>query len=188
MWLRPTIYPIPAPSPVRLSIVARPRGDDWLDDEMAGLRRCGVDILVCLLTSAERDELGLTGEDAAAARAGIDYHAYPVIDRGVPEHAAIRPLIDVLAGDLARGRHLAVHCRASIGRSSLLVAALLSRLDVPVDRIWDIIGGARGVPVPETEEQRRWLDDHHRQAAGGRGIPTSSALSPWAAPGAGRPR
>jgi len=162
MLLKPTLYPIPAPAPARLSIVARPRGDDWLDDEMAGLRRSGVDTVVCLLTPAERDELGLSGEDAAARRAGLDFHAFPIADLGVPDHAAIRPTIGLLVEQLRQGRHVATHCRASIGRSSLLAAALLTRLGVPVDQVWDVIAEARGVPVPETDEQRSWPGAHCR--------------------------
>ena len=39
--------------PGRLSTMARPRGGDWLADEMAALRRRGVDVLVCALTDPE---------------------------------------------------------------------------------------------------------------------------------------
>jgi hypothetical protein len=53
----------------------RPRGGEWLHDEttdeMRALRRAVVDILVCLLTLPERDELDLSEEPASAARAGF---------------------------------------------------------------------------------------------------------------------
>jgi protein-tyrosine phosphatase len=80
----------------------------------------------------------------------------------VPDQAAIRPTLDRLAEQLRQGRHVATHCRASIGRSSLLTAELLVRLGVPVEQAWDLIAGARGVPVPETDEQRRWPAEHCR--------------------------
>ncbi|WFE28186.1 tyrosine protein phosphatase [Solwaraspora sp. WMMD791] len=152
----PNRYPIPAPPPARLSILARPRGGDWLDDELSAARTAGVDVLVSLLTSAERDELDLADEPAAAIRAGLEFHAFEIADLGVPDPHAIRPLLDLLATELRAGRHVAVHCRAGIGRSSLITVALLTRLGVDTEQAWNVIAHARGVPVPETAQQRRW--------------------------------
>ena len=159
--LGPTMYPIPVPPPARLSTMPRPRGGERLDDEMLAVRRAGVDILVCLLTTAERDELELSGEPDAATRAGLEFHAFPIVDFGVPGPGQARPLLDLLASRLRAGRHVAVHCRGGIGRSSLIAAALLVRLGIPTEQAWQVIAEARGVPVPETEQQRRWLDTHH---------------------------
>lgn len=157
-WSTPTLYSIPLPLPAaRLSTMARPRGDR-LDDEMLALRRAGVDVLVCLLTPAERAELALSDESAAALRAGLDFHAHPVADFGVPDPTQIQPLLDTLTHRLHEGRHVAVHCRGGIGRSSLLAAALLVRLGSDPEQAWQVIADARGVPVPETDEQRQWLD------------------------------
>jgi len=130
-WSKPTMYPIPAPSPGQLSTMPRPRGGDWLEEEMLALRHAGIDTLVCLLTSAERDELALSDEPAAATRAGLDFHAFPIDDFGVPDPEEIQPLLDLLAFRLEDGRHVAVHCRAGIGRSSVIAAALLVRLGTP---------------------------------------------------------
>jgi protein-tyrosine phosphatase len=138
----------------------RPRGEDWLDDEMRALRRAGVDILVCLLMLSERDELGLSDEPAAAVRAGLQFHSFPIVNFGTPDHSEVQPLLDTLASGMRRGQHVAVPCRAGVGRSSLIAAALLVHLGSPVDQVWNIISKARGLPVPETEEQRRWLEDH----------------------------
>jgi hypothetical protein len=40
-------------TPGRLAIVPRPRGGDWLADEVARLKAAGVDILVSMLEPAE---------------------------------------------------------------------------------------------------------------------------------------
>jgi len=136
-----------------------PRGDDALDGEMAALRRAGVDVLVCLQPGAEREQLGLAGEPAAAARAGLRFHELPVPDFGVPDRVAAEPLLASLAADLAAGRHVAVHCRGGVGRSSVVAAALLIRLGLPADQAWPVIAQARGCAVPETGQQRRWLAD-----------------------------
>jgi protein-tyrosine phosphatase len=150
-------YPIPAPPPGRLSIMPRPRGGGRLDGELRDLRAAGVDVLVCLLPATERRLLGLAGEPAAAARAGLAFHAFPIRDFGVPDPGATAALVDTLAAEYRAGRHIAIHCRGGIGRSSLVAAALLVRLGTPVERVWQVIGAARGHPVPETAAQRRWL-------------------------------
>jgi protein-tyrosine phosphatase len=155
--MRPTLFQIPTPTPGHLSTMARPRGEDWLDDEMAGLGEAGVDILVSLQSDVERRELGLLDEGPAAERAGIEFHQFPIADFGVPERSALRPLVETLVEALNAGRHVAIHCRGGIGRSSLVAAAVLVRLGAAPDDAWATISAARGVPVPETEEQRAFL-------------------------------
>jgi hypothetical protein len=61
--------------------MARPRGGDWLADELHALRRRGVDMVVCALTDPELMDLELTGETQAA---GLAFVRIPVSDRGVP--------------------------------------------------------------------------------------------------------
>jgi len=150
-------YPIPVPGPGRLGIMPRPRGGRRLDGELADLRAAGVDILVCLLPAAERRLLGLSGEPAAATRAGLEFRAFPIRDFGVPDRVEAAALVDALAAALEDGRHVVIHCRGGIGRSSLVAGALLVRLGTPAERAWQLIGAARGHPVPETDAQRRWL-------------------------------
>lgn len=162
MMPKPTLYRIPTPPPGRLSTMPRPRGDDWLDDEMAALRAAGVDVLVCLLTCAESAELGLAGEGVAAVHAGLEFHTLSIDDFGVPDPTLARPLLDLLHSRLTSGLHVAVHCRAGVGRASLIAAACLIRLGTDPGEVWQIIGEARGVRVPETDQQRRWPHEFGR--------------------------
>ena len=46
--------------------MARPRGGDWLADEMRALSEAGADILVSALTTDEANELDLARERTAA--------------------------------------------------------------------------------------------------------------------------
>jgi protein-tyrosine phosphatase len=144
--------------PGRLAIVPRPRGNDWLDDELAALRAAGVAVLVSMLTEDEQRELELSDEPAAAVRAGLHFVAMPVEDRTVPlDVAAARAVFAALAGQLAAGRTVAVHCRQSIGRASLVAAAVLVAEGVAPDEAWARVARARGRPVPDTEAQRAWV-------------------------------
>lgn len=51
--------------------------------------------------------------------------------------------------------------RAGTGRSSVIAAAMLLRFGVREDEVWQTITSARGVTVPETDEQRARI---HRYA------------------------
>ncbi len=89
--MRPTLYTVQRQGPGRLSTMAKPRGGDWLDDQLHTLRR--LDVVVCALPSAELEAVGLTGEAAAAAHAGLEFVWIPIADRGVP---ALRGVLAVL--------------------------------------------------------------------------------------------
>lgn len=54
------------------------------------------------------------------------------------------------------GRTIVVHGRQGIGRASLVLALVLMSLGLDVDVALAAIKTARGLDVPETEEQRRW--------------------------------
>ncbi|MFK4227845.1 hypothetical protein [Streptomyces sp. NPDC019890] len=61
-----------------------------------------------------------------------------------------------LAGQLRAGAHVVTHCRAGIGRASLLAASLLILNGVDPDTAWNSLEHARELSVPDTDEQREW--------------------------------
>ncbi|MFD9691830.1 tyrosine protein phosphatase [Kitasatospora sp. NPDC059088] len=154
--MRPALFTVDLPGPGLLSTMARPRGNDWLEDEMTALKDCGVDVLVCALTEPELGELGLAGEPRTAEAAGLQFIPIPIQDRTVPDLTTILPTLRKLAEQLHEGAHVVTHCRAGIGRSSLLAAALLILNGVDPDVAWNQIEHARGLAVPDTAEQRGW--------------------------------
>jgi hypothetical protein len=142
----------------RLAVLPRPRGDDWLQDEIRSLRANGVDVLVCLLTSGETTELGLAEEAACCAACCIEFVAFPFADRGVPASASnALGLVRRLAARLTGGKAVAIHCRQGIGRSALMAACVLVSLGEGPDAAFERIARARGRPVPDTTEQRDWV-------------------------------
>jgi protein-tyrosine phosphatase len=118
-----------------------------------------VDVLVCALPDAERRELDLADEAAAAERAGLEFVAIPIADRSVPGLDALLPRLRELVGRLEAGGHVVCHCRFGLGRGSLLAAALLVLEGVDPEAAWHRVARARGQRVPDTEQQRR-LDRH----------------------------
>jgi protein-tyrosine phosphatase len=154
--MRPTLFTIDQPGPGRLSTMAKPRGGDWLVDEMTALRTAGVTILVSALTTAELDEVDLTDEPRAAHDAGLEFVSIPILDRGVPDPAAVLPDLRRLAGRIRDGAHVVTHCRFGIGRSSLLAAGILALNGLPPEQAWERLQRARGLIVPDTTAQRTW--------------------------------
>jgi hypothetical protein len=71
--MKATIYPIKAAAPNRIAIVARPRGGDWLCDELSALSSEGINVLVSMLTEEESNELGLERESEDCGVTGITF-------------------------------------------------------------------------------------------------------------------
>jgi protein-tyrosine phosphatase len=160
--MRPTLYTIDQPGSGRLSTMAKPRGGDWLEDEMAALKASGVDVLVCALTCIELQESGLEAEARAAQDAGLRFVPVPIPDRAVPDPAAVLPVLRDLAALLRDGQNIVTHCRFGIGRASLLAAAIMVLNGADPDTAWHRIEQARGLAVPDTAEQRDWPCRLHR--------------------------
>jgi protein-tyrosine phosphatase len=150
------IYTVARELPGTLSMMAAPQGD--LDGALLELRALGVDTLVSLLPPEQVAMLFLTDEPDAAYRAGLAFRSLPVPDFGVPDHAAFAGPLHELSDELTAGRHVAVHCWGGVGRSSLIAAALLVIRGSTPEAAWHRVAYARGVPVPETDEQRDWVD------------------------------
>lgn len=111
-----------------------------------------------MLTDEEVGELGLNDESAECAATGITFVNVPIPDRSVPPDTnAFLRSVEQLATQVREGRHLAVHCRASIGRSSVLAASILIRLGWDAKTAFDAIEAARGCSVPDTSEQKQWV-------------------------------
>jgi protein-tyrosine phosphatase len=152
------IYWIRHAEPPRLAIAARPWGDEWLEEDLANLKRCGIDVLVSLLVLDEAADLGLAAEGELARKAGIDFISYPIPDRTTPVVSeGFGMLISRLAEAVRDGQHVGAHCRGCIGRATVTTAAILIQLGAkPADAL-ALIEEARGCPVPDTPEQQNWI-------------------------------
>jgi protein-tyrosine phosphatase len=158
-----TIYWIESPKG-GLAIMARPRSGDWLEDEIAYWQSQRIRTVVSLLESHERVELALEDEEPQCATREIEFVSFPIPDRGVPNSIgeAVR-LTDAIAARLEDGDAVAIHCRAGIGRSSLIAACVLVRSGLDTASAFKAIEQARGLRVPDTEEQRVWVDAFPRR-------------------------
>lgn len=159
--MRPDIYKITQIGQGFLAVMAKPVAGEWIEDEFRGIAQFGIDRLVSLLETHEIRELGLqTAPDLCAANQ-IDFVHYPIKDRGLPSSLPVtQKLVVQLHDDLLKGDNTVIHCRAGIGRTGLLAAAVLIRHGYDAMVALAMISKARGVTVPDTEEQVDWLKKH----------------------------
>lgn len=152
---------VPGPWSGKLALAARPRGGDWLSDEMTVWRSKGIDTVFSLLTAEDERDLDLESEAREVRTRGMEFMSFPIVDRQVPELAAEAAVaLKRLDSQLAAGRRVVIHCRQGIGRTGLMAACLL------VETGWDAgdavnhVSAARGIPIPDTPGQRRWIDGY----------------------------
>lgn len=152
-------YVIEGPWPGQLAIVPRPRGGDWLEDEIAEWKKAGLEVVVSALTPDEIESMELGEEQAAGQRHGVEVLSLPIPDRGTPESpGASKKMFHQLGKLLSNGKHIGIHCRQGIGRSAMLAVALLILAGVSPEEAWKRVAAARGCSVPDTAEQKAWVD------------------------------
>lgn len=146
------------PNTARLGIMARPRGNDWLEQEIVQLKKQGIGVMISLLESQEVTELGLRKQKEICTTQGIEYINFPIIDRGLPASTdKVKALIEDLTGHLNNGKSVVIHCRMGIGRSSVIAGCILLQTGYKPGDIFAHIGKIRGLKVPDTEEQAKWV-------------------------------
>ncbi len=142
----------------RIGTMARPRGTDWLDDEIKWLKIREVDCLVSLLEKSEEWELGLQNEEEICKNREIEFISFPIKDVNIPKNEnKFIHLANVLANKIKENKKIVIHCRMGIGRASILAAATMINLGYEAKGIFEIIGKYRKLKVPDTDEQKNWI-------------------------------
>ena len=83
--MKTEIYWVHDFQPGRLAIMPRPRGGDWLEEELSFLANLDVQILASLLTDEDALNCELELEEKLCAKVGIEYLSYPIEDHDVPD-------------------------------------------------------------------------------------------------------
>ena len=151
----------------KLALAPRPRGGDWLEDELAAWRQEGVDEVVSLLTPDEDESLDLRKEAGVVKEQGMKFVSFPIVDRQVPgSQSELTSTLERLDADLSSGKNVLIHCRQGVGRTGLVAACLLVSKGWDPAKAIEHISTSRGIPVPETGEQRRWISHYAAVLAG----------------------
>jgi len=153
------IFWVDGPWPGKLALSARPRGGEWLEDEIDAWRRAGLDTVFSLLTPEEETELDIADERSQARSRGMEFQSLPIRDRQVPDSDRdLAKALEKLDRELASGRNVVLHCRQGVGRAGLVAACLFLTKGLDPQAAVQRLSAARGVPIPETREQRQWID------------------------------
>jgi protein-tyrosine phosphatase len=152
------IFWIKGNPPAALAIVLCPPGGRGLRDELLVMKRAGIDTLVSLLEEQEARLFALSEEGHLAVQAGMQFLSFPLTDAHLPPNrAAFRAFAQGLANRLRAGEAVGVHCRGSIGRSAVVAACALIHLGWTPHAALAAITVARGMAVPDTQEQEDWI-------------------------------
>lgn len=143
-----------------LGLMPRPKGNDWLYDELRKLKLSGTDILVSLLENSEIDELDLQEESTICDKLSIEFISFPIKDRSVPvNNKAFMTLIQQLNNELDKGSRIVIHCRMGIGRTGMLAAGILMQQGYDVNSAFELLSKVRTISVPDTKEQAEWVQN-----------------------------
>lgn len=153
----PTIYEVTSIGAGKLSVMAKPVSGEWVEEQFAGLRQLGVDHVVSLLEFYEQFEVGLGDEESLCEKNGMRYTSFPIVDRDVPNTVEALDLAAALHQDILGGEHVVIHCRAGIGRTGVIASAVLVSAGYFSGEALHIVSFARGVLVPDTDEQDKWV-------------------------------
>lgn len=141
-----------------LGIMPRPKGDEWLTEEIKRLKQMGIQTVVSLLEKEEMQELGLRAEEVACRANGLEYINFPIKDRNIPHNQiVVNRLIKELKQKIDSGEMIVLHCRMGVGRAAIIAGALLLQYEYTTEQIIEKISHARGLKVPDTDEQVKWL-------------------------------
>jgi protein-tyrosine phosphatase len=152
------IFWIEGNPPAPLAIVLCPLGGDGLQDELLEMRRGGIETLVSLLEKDEAIMLRVDREGPIAEKIGLQFLSHPIPDTRTPQDtSAFRDFVADLANRLRAGEHIGVHCRGSIGRATVIAACTLIQLGWAPQAALTAIQAARGLTVPDTQEQEDWI-------------------------------
>lgn len=151
----PIIYEVATIGTGKLSVMAMPGSTE----EFTRLHRLGVDHVVSLLELDEQIEAELADEEMLCAEHGMRFTSFPIIDRDVPDSTAeALVLASTLNRDISNGEHSVIHCKAGVGRAGMIASAVLIQAGYSSGEAIHAVSWSRGVLIPDTEEQKSWVE------------------------------
>ena len=142
----------------RIGTMARPRGGDWLEHEVVSWKTAGVGVVASALTDSEMRELDIQDEARFCKAQDIEFRRFPITDIGIPSSMPEWSLfIHSLKVAVVSGTPVVAHCRMGIGRASMLATSLMVSFGVDTAQAFQWMSEARGLAVPDTENQIDWV-------------------------------
>ncbi|KAJ3365441.1 hypothetical protein GGF32_009299 [Allomyces javanicus] len=159
-----------------------------LEVDMTRMAMMGIRALVCCLYDDELDHLGVPWSrySAMASKLDLDVIRTPMVDGCAPAHGRdLEPALERMHQHLTSGNHVLVHCRAGIGRASLITCAYLMRYGWSAndDRAIQTVRRRRSPRAVETDAQEEFLLEYYiymrdRAARAAAAAPTPVVVAP----------
>jgi len=152
------IYRVDAIGAGSLTIMAHPASSGDAASRIAEIAASGINQVISLLEPAEAQLLGLQHEGELVNATGMEFVSFPIPDMGLPVSVVeFAQLSRRLYRQAHAGSNSLIHCRAGVGRSGLLAAAVLMHEGRDAQQAFARVARRRGMPVPETSGQGDWL-------------------------------
>lgn len=116
--------------------------------------------LISLLTDEEEIMLGLTEEKSICETLGIEFLKFPIRDTSIPNFHHFVDIIDLLYLKTETTKKILIHCRAGIGRSSLIALGIMIKHGFPLKESIKHVSQLRGFDVPQSTSQRKLLSKY----------------------------
>lgn len=117
--------------------------------------------LVSTIEPQEVRALEIEGLQAICLANDIGLLKFPMMDRRSPASlGAFLRVSSELHRYLMNGESVGVHCKSGIGRSGMLICALLGKLEYEFNDALRVIKLGRGLSAPNTHEQLDWLEQN----------------------------
>lgn len=154
----PDIYQVSTIGSGRLCVMAKPTSGEWIDEEFDAIKAFGISRVVSLLEAPEAYSVGLSKEHQYCRDRELDFVQYEIKDRGIPvSEKEFLTFIQTLHTSISEGQDTVIHCRAGIGRTGIVAAAIFIKNGVSGVKSFEIVTGARRVEVPDTEQQKNYV-------------------------------
>ena len=153
------LYLITGPWPhADLATAACPRGGAELAEDLRAWKDANIEVVVSALTLHEARMRDVVAEEEWCKHLGLHFVHFPIGDRETPVTIdEVDEVVREISAHLDASRSVVIHCRAGIGRASLLAACTLVRAGIDADEAYARISLARGLMVPDSDAQRAWV-------------------------------
>jgi protein-tyrosine phosphatase len=119
-------------------------------------------VLISLLTNEEQYKLGLENEASACQSLGIEFLRFPIADTNIPNWKPYLTFLDSLNTYTYNFDKMLIHCRAGIGRSSLILLGLLVKNGAELQESINLVKKIRGFDVPQSSAQKKLLSTYYQ--------------------------
>ncbi|EDN71887.1 hypothetical protein BGS_1158 [Beggiatoa sp. SS] len=89
---------------------------------------------------------------------GLNYFLFPPGIGQSPPYCQPQKLSPIFVTEITRGKKVAINCRMAMGCSALMVSSILVCSGIAPVTAYQMVTKSRGLAVPDTQEQKRWLD------------------------------